>query len=85
MRAVSNLRDATNGYFHKWVDADCAEDKLPSEDWIVLEKIKSFLEKLKMKTKALESSFATLENVHGQPVRATLFVISGPCALFAAC
>jgi hypothetical protein len=42
---------------------DCAEDELSSEDWIVLERIKSFLEKLNMTTKALESSFATLENV----------------------
>ncbi|OBS15909.1 hypothetical protein FPOA_27961 [Fusarium poae] len=41
----------------------CAGDELSSEDWIILEKIKSFLEKLKMTTKALESSFATLDNV----------------------
>ncbi|XP_044720105.1 transposase-like protein [Hirsutella rhossiliensis] len=34
-----------------------------SEEWVILEKIKSFLEKLKMTTKALESSFATLDNV----------------------
>ncbi|KAM4061714.1 transposase-like protein [Hirsutella rhossiliensis] len=33
------------------------------EEWVILEKIKSFLEKLKMTTKALESSFATLDNV----------------------
>ncbi|KJZ68557.1 hypothetical protein HIM_12053 [Hirsutella minnesotensis 3608] len=33
------------------------------DDWAVLEKINSFLEKLKMTTKALESSFATLDNV----------------------
>ncbi|KAK2684724.1 hypothetical protein QWA68_016242 [Fusarium oxysporum] len=44
-------------------NTDCAGDELSLEDWIILEKIKSFLEKLKMTTKALESSFATLDNV----------------------
>jgi hypothetical protein len=63
LRAALNLRDAINGYFNKWMDADCARDELSPEDWIILEKIKSFLEKLKMTTKALESSFATLDNV----------------------
>jgi len=57
------LRDAIEGYFDKWVEADCAGDELSPEDWIILEKIKSFLEKLKMATKALESPFATLDNV----------------------
>jgi hypothetical protein len=63
LRAALNLRDAVDGYFNKWVEADCAGDELSSEDWIILEKIKSFLEKLKMTTKALESSFSTLDNV----------------------
>lgn len=63
LRAALNLRDAIDGYFNKWKEADCAGDELSTEDWIVLEKIKSFLEKLKMTTKALESSFATLDNV----------------------
>ncbi|RFN43618.1 hypothetical protein FIE12Z_12145 [Fusarium flagelliforme] len=45
------------------MDANCAGDELSLEDWITLEKIKSFLEKLKMTTKAFESSFATLDNV----------------------
>ncbi|KJZ69049.1 hypothetical protein HIM_11560 [Hirsutella minnesotensis 3608] len=61
--AALHLRGAVEGYFNKWVGADCAGDELSPEDWIVLEKIKSFLEKLKMTTKALESSFATLDNV----------------------
>ena len=56
-------RDTIGCYFNKWIEADCAGDELSSEDWIILEKIKSFLEKLKMTTKALESSFATLDNV----------------------
>ena len=63
LRVALNLRDAIDGYFDKWMDADCAGDELSSEDWTMLEKIKSFLEKLKMTTKALESSFATLDNV----------------------
>lgn len=63
LRAALNLRDAVDGYFNKWVEADCAGDELSLEDWIILEKIKSFLEKLKMTTKALESSFSTLDNV----------------------
>ncbi|KAL6406027.1 putative Transposase-like protein [Ilyonectria robusta] len=63
LRAALNLRDAIDGYFNKWMDADCAGDELSPEDWTILEKIKSFLEKLKMTTKALESSFATLDNV----------------------
>lgn len=44
------------------MEADCAGDRL-SEDWTILKKIKSFLEKLKKTTKALESSFTTLNNV----------------------
>ncbi|KJZ73349.1 hypothetical protein HIM_07353 [Hirsutella minnesotensis 3608] len=63
LRAALHLRGAVEGYFNKWVEADCAGDELSPEDWIVLEKIKPFLEKLKMTTKALESSFATLDNV----------------------
>ncbi|KHO11387.1 hypothetical protein MAA_10902 [Metarhizium robertsii ARSEF 23] len=75
LRAALNLRDAIDGYFNKWVEADCAGDELSSEDWITLEKINTFLEKLKMTTKALEleklkmttkaleSSFATLDHV----------------------
>ncbi|RKL11918.1 hypothetical protein BFJ70_g16357 [Fusarium oxysporum] len=63
LRAALNLTDAIDGYFNKWIEADCAGDELSLEDWTILEKIKSFLEKLKMTTKALESSFATLDNV----------------------
>src|SRR4051812_36616046 len=63
LQAALHLRDAIDGYFNKWAEADCAGDELSSEDWIILEKIKSFLEKLKMTTKALEPSFATLDNV----------------------
>ncbi|RKK83885.1 hypothetical protein BFJ68_g17402 [Fusarium oxysporum] len=63
LRVALNLRNAIDGYFNKWMELDCAGDELSSEDWIILEKIKSFLEKLKMTTKALESSFATLDNV----------------------
>ncbi|KAK4071107.1 hypothetical protein Purlil1_13524 [Purpureocillium lilacinum] len=54
---------ARDGYFSKWTEADCTGDELSAEDWIVLEKVKTSLEKLKMTTKALESSFATLDNV----------------------
>ncbi|OWT42367.1 BED zinc finger domain-containing protein [Pochonia chlamydosporia 170] len=63
LRAALNLREAIDGYFNKWVEADCAGDRLSAEDWTILEKIESFLEKLKMTTKALESSFATLDHV----------------------
>ncbi|OWT42315.1 transposase-like protein [Pochonia chlamydosporia 170] len=63
LRAALNLREAIDGYFNKWVEADCAGDRLSAEDWTILEKIESFLEKLKLTTKALESSFATLDHV----------------------
>ncbi|CEJ82383.1 Putative Transposase-like protein [[Torrubiella] hemipterigena] len=63
LHTALSLRDAIDGYFNKWIEPDCAGDELSSEDWIILGKIKSFLEKLKMTTKALESSFATLDNV----------------------
>ncbi|KAJ6436023.1 transposase-like protein [Purpureocillium lavendulum] len=63
LRAALNLREAIDGYFSKWTEADCAGDELSADDWIVLENVKSFLEKLKMTTKALELSFATLDNV----------------------
>ncbi|WKT54430.1 hypothetical protein QSH57_005014 [Fusarium oxysporum f. sp. vasinfectum] len=63
LRVALNLRDAIDSYFNKWMDLYCAGDELSSEDWIILEKIKSFLEKPRMTTKALESSFATLDNV----------------------
>ncbi|KAF5981722.1 ribonuclease H-like protein [Fusarium bulbicola] len=56
LRAALNLRDAINRYFNKWMDTDCAGDELSLEDWIILEN-------LKMTTKALESSFATLDNI----------------------
>ena len=57
------LRNAVDGYFSKWRDEECAKDELTARDWMVLEQIKSFLGKLKMTTKALESPFATLEDV----------------------
>ncbi|KJZ74134.1 hypothetical protein HIM_05666 [Hirsutella minnesotensis 3608] len=63
LQTALHLRGAIEGYFNKWVEADCAGDELSPDDWLVLRKIKSFLEKLKMTTKALESSFATLDNV----------------------
>ena len=63
LQVALDLRDAIEAYFNKWVEADCIGDKLTAEEWIILEKIKAFLEKLKMATKALESSFATLDNV----------------------
>ncbi|RKK10355.1 hypothetical protein BFJ66_g18383, partial [Fusarium oxysporum f. sp. cepae] len=42
-----DLRDAIDGYFNKWMESDCAGDELSPEDWVILEKVKSFLEKLK--------------------------------------
>ncbi|KAJ6785139.1 hypothetical protein PWT90_08159 [Aphanocladium album] len=63
LRAGLHLRDAIENYFKKWGEANCAGDELSTEDWATAEKIMSFLEKLKMTTKALESSFATLDNV----------------------
>ena len=60
LQAAVYLRDAIGCYFNKWIEADCAGDELSLEDWIILEKIRSFLEKLEMTAKALESSFATV-------------------------
>ncbi|TVY62384.1 putative AC transposase [Fusarium oxysporum f. sp. cubense] len=56
-RDDAGLHNVTLKHIEAW------RKKGPLEDWIILEKIKSFLEKLKMTTKALESSFATLDNV----------------------
>ena len=63
LRAALNLRDAISGYFNKWMEVDCAGDELSSEDWTILEKVKSFLEKLKITTEALEPSFTILDNI----------------------
>lgn len=63
LRTALNLREAVDGYFNKWKEAECAGDELSADDWAVLGKIKAFLEKLKMTTKALESSFVTLDHV----------------------
>ncbi len=63
LRTALNLREAVDGYFNKWKEAEYAGDKLSIDDWAVLEKIKAFLEKLKMTTKALKSSFITLDHV----------------------
>lgn len=61
-RAALNLADAISGYFNQRMEEDCAGDELSSEDCITLEKMQSFL-KLKMTIKALELSFATLDDV----------------------
>lgn len=45
------------------MDVDCARDELSLEDWIILEKIKSSLKKLKITTKALKLLFIILNKV----------------------
>ncbi|XP_044715950.1 transposase-like protein [Hirsutella rhossiliensis] len=62
LRAALHLRGAVEGYSTNGWKEIVPETSSP-EEWVILEKIKSFLEKLKMTTKALESSFATLDNV----------------------
>jgi hypothetical protein len=57
------LRDAIEDYFDQWEDDECAADKLTDEEWVTLENIRSFLNKLKMATKALEGHAATLDRV----------------------
>jgi hypothetical protein len=57
------LRDAIEDYFDQWEDDNCAEDKLTKKEWATLENIRSFLNKLKMATKALEGHAATLDRV----------------------
>lgn len=57
------LRDAIDDYFDQWEDDDCADDKLTDKEWVTLGKIRSFLNKLKMATKALEGHAATLDRV----------------------
>jgi hypothetical protein len=56
LQVALNLRDAILEYYDNYPDNAYAGDILTDEDWATLEKIKGFLEKLKMGTKAVELS-----------------------------
>jgi hypothetical protein len=56
-----NLKDAILEYYDNYPDNAYARDILTDEDWATLEKIKGFLEKLKMGTKAVELSNQCLD------------------------
>jgi hypothetical protein len=56
LQVALNVKDAILGYYDSYPDNTYAGDILTDEDRATLEKIKGFLEKLKMVTKAVESS-----------------------------
>ncbi|OLL26463.1 putative AC transposase [Neolecta irregularis DAH-3] len=63
LKTALHLQHAIEEYFEKWVDDECINFKISSDEWVTIKTITSFLEKLKMTTKALESSTSTLDNV----------------------
>ena len=58
-----NLREAIEQYCEAYPNAQYKDDILSSDEWDLLEKIKAFLEKIKMATKAFESSNNCLDNI----------------------
>jgi hypothetical protein len=61
LQVALNLKDAILEYYDNYPDNAYARDILTDEDWATLEKIKGFLEKLNMATKAVESSNQCLD------------------------
>jgi hypothetical protein len=61
LQVALNLKDAILEYYDNYPDNAYTGDILIDEDWATLEKIKGFLEKLKMATKAVESSNQCLD------------------------
>jgi hypothetical protein len=61
LQVALNLKDAILEYYDNYPDNAYAGDILTDEDWATLEKIKGFLEKLKMGTKAVELSNQCLD------------------------
>lgn len=61
LHVAINLRDAVEQYYEAYPDVKYADDVLTSDEWDLLGEIKSFLEKLKMATKAVESSNKCLD------------------------
>jgi hypothetical protein len=57
------LQEAIEEYFDTWLEEEYSADRLTLEEWKTLEKVKTFLEKLKEATKALESRHSTLNDV----------------------
>jgi hypothetical protein len=62
LSACLNLRGAIDD-FNQYATADLLKDQLTDIEWDTIQKIKEFLEKLKMATKAYESKHSTLDLV----------------------
>jgi hypothetical protein len=61
--ACLNLQGAINDFFNQYTTADLLKDQLIDVEWDTVQKIKEFLEKLKMTTKVCESRYSTLDLV----------------------
>jgi hypothetical protein len=61
LQVALNLKDAVLEYYDNYPDNAYAGYILTDEDWATLEKIKGFLEKLKMATKVVETSNQCLD------------------------
>jgi hypothetical protein len=57
------LKDAINEYYNNYPNITYKDDKLDKSDWEVLKKVKSFLDKMKIAIKILESSNRYLDLV----------------------
>lgn len=53
LQVALNLKDAILEYYNNYPDNASTGDILTDEDWAMLEKIKGFLQKLKMATHAM--------------------------------
>jgi len=58
-----NLRQAIEDFMDEYATADLLDDRLDDNEWEIIEKIKTFLARLSMSTKACESKQSTLDLV----------------------
>jgi hypothetical protein len=58
---ASNQRRAIEDFMDEYVTADLLDDQLDDDEWQIIEKIKTFLARLSMRTKACESKQSTLD------------------------
>jgi len=58
-----NLRQAIEDFMDEYATADLLDDRLDDDEWEIIEKIKTFLARLSMSTKAYKSKQSTLNLV----------------------